>query len=269
MAMTLFIFGGFILIQENLYSWLKGWGSQVQIFAYLDNNLAPAQRQALLTGIRSYPEVESVRVVSQEQAWENFKKSMGSQSGLLEGLQAEILPSSLEVVLKMPYRNRASVGDVAKRLRGLSGISDVEYPEEWLEKLSLVVLGIQWVKWILGGFLFIATLLIVGNTVRLAILARKDEIEIMQLVGASGGLIRAPFVVEGMIQGIVGASFSLLLLWLVFLFLSVQLPNFLGIFGVREQVHFLSARGVAVLLLLGWLLGTFGSLFSLRRFFNA
>lgn len=269
MAMTLFIFGGFLLIQDNLQSLLKGWGNQIQIFAYLDNSLASPDRQKLLAAIRSYPEVESVRFVSREEAWEKFKKSMGSQSGLLEGLQAEILPSSFEIVLKMPYRSHTSIGDVVKRLRGLGGIGDVEYPEEWLEKLSLIVLGVQWAKWILGGFLFVATLLIIGNTVKLAILARKDEIEIMQLVGASAGLIQAPFVVEGMIQGIVGASISLLLLWLLFLLLSTQLPSFLGIFAVRDQIHFLNAQGSVLLLVLGWLLGACGSLFSLKRFLKA
>jgi cell division transport system permease protein len=266
MAMTLFIFGGFLLIQDNLHTLLKGWGSQIQIFAYLNQGLAAAELQKLTATVRSYPEVESVRFVSREQAWESFKKSMGSQSGLLEGLQAEILPPSLEIVLKVPYRERAPAGDVAKRLRGLAGISQVEYPEEWVEKLGVLVLGVQWAKWIFGGFLFAATLLIVGNTVKLAILARKDEIEIMQLVGAPEGLIQAPFVVEGMIQGIAGASLSLLLLWLLFLFLGTQLPNFLGIFAVRDQVHFLDVQGMGLMLSLGWLLGACGSLFSLRRF---
>jgi cell division transport system permease protein len=269
MAMTLFIFGGFLLVQVNLQSMLKGWGSQIQIFAYLDNQLPARDRDTLLTSIRAYPEVESVRFVSREQAWESFKKSMGSQSSLLEGLQPDILPSSLEIVLKMPYRNRDSVSDVAKRLRGLGGINEVEYPEAWLERFSLIILGVQWVQWIFGGFLFVATLLIVGNTVKLAILGRKDEIEIMQLVGASPGLIQAPFVIEGMIQGIMGASFALLLLWLLFMFLSAQLPSFLGVSLFYDRVHFLNGRGMALLLLLGWLLGTCGSFLSLRKFFRA
>jgi cell division transport system permease protein len=266
MAMTLFIFGGFLLVQDNLHTLLKGWGSQIQIFAYLNPSVTSAELQKLTATVRSYPEVESVRFVSREQAWESFKKSMGSQSGLLEGLQAEILPPSLEITLKMPYRERAPAGDVAQRLRGLAGISQVEYPEEWVERLGVLVLGVQWAKWIFGGFLFAATLLIVGNTVKLAILARRDEIEIMQLVGAPEGLIQAPFVVEGMIQGIAGAALSLLLLWLLFLFLGAQLPNFLGIFAVRDQVHFLDVQGVGLMLALGWLLGACGSLFSLRRF---
>lgn len=266
MAMTLFIFGGFLLIQENLHALLKGWGSQIQIFAYLENSPSPSDFKPLLERIRSYPEVESVRFVSKAEAWENFKKALGAQSGVLDGLQADILPSSLEIGLKRPHRQRSSLESVAQRLRGVRGISEVEYPEEWTEKLSLLVLGVQWAKWVLGGFLFIATLLIVGSTVKLAILARKDEIEIMQLVGAPEALIKTPFVIEGMIQGIVGASLSLLFLWLLFLFLSVQLPSSFGILVARDQFYFLDSGGISLLLFLGWIMGAGGSLLSLRRF---
>ncbi len=265
MAMTLFIFGGFLLIQENLHGMLRGWGSQIQIFAYLENNVSQADLQSLLEYIRSYPEVESVRFVSKGEAWKNFKKTLGTQSGILDGLPPDILPSSLEIAFKNPHRQRASVASLSQRIRGTKGISEVEYPGEWIEKLSLLVLGVQWAKWILGGFLFVATLLIVGSTVKLAILARKDEIEIMQLVGAPAGLIKAPFVLEGMVQGIVGASLSLLFLWLLFLFLRYHLPS-LGIFPSRDQLQFLDSGGISLLIFLGWILGASGSLFSLRRF---
>lgn len=266
MAMTLFIFGGFLLIQENLHGMLRGWGSQIQIFAYLENNIPQADLQSVLEQIRSYPEVESVRLVSKGEAWESFRKTLGTQSGILDGLPPDILPSSLEIALKRPHRHRASVASVSQRIRGIKGIGEVEYPEEWIEKLGLLILGVQWAKWILGGFLFIATLLIVGSTVKLAILARKDEIEIMQLVGAPAALIKAPFVLEGMIQGIVGASLSLLSLWLLFLFLQYYLPSSLGIFPSSDQLQFLDSGAISLLVFLGWMLGAGGSLFSLRRF---
>jgi cell division transport system permease protein len=266
MGMALFIFGGFVLIQENLHGLLRGWGSQIQIFAYLQNGISTQEVNLLLARVRSYPEVENVRYVSKGEAWEHFRKALGAQSGVLEGLPTDILPSSLEISLKRSHRNRAAVAGVAQRLSGEKGVGEVEYPDDWMEKLSILVLGVQWAKWVLGGFLFIATLFIVGSTVKLAILARKDEIEIMQLVGAPQGLIKAPFVVEGMIQGILGASFSVLFLWILFFFLSSQLPSSFGIFVSRDQLHFLGLRGILLLLFLGWTMGAGGSLFSLRRF---
>ena len=266
MAKTLFIFGGFLLIQENIYGLLKGWGSQIQIFAYLEGDPSPADIKRLVERVGSYPEVESVRFVSKGQAWENFKKTLGTQSGILEGLQADLLPASLEIALKKSHRQRASLGGVAERLRGVDGVIEVEYPEEWMEKLSLLLFGFEWAKWILGGFLFIASLLIVGNTVKLAIFARKDEIEIMQLVGAPRGLIAASFVIEGMVQGIVAGSASLLFLWLLFVSLGARLPSSFGIFAGQDQFHFIDSGGISLLLLLGWAMGAGGSLISLKRF---
>lgn len=269
MAITLFIFGGFLLLQENFQSLLKGWGSQIQIFAYLEDSRKPEDLKPLLVEVRSYPEVENVRLVSKAEAWKNFKEALGAQSGILEGLSADILPASLEISLRKPHRDRASVHAVTARLRAAQGISEVEYPEEWIEKLSLLMLGVEWAKWVLGGFLFIATLLIVGSTMRLAILARRDEIEIMQMAGASAGLIKAPFVLEGMIQGLTGAALSLVFLWLLFLFLlHAELPASLGILIPRDQFQFLDSEGIAFLLLVGWAMGAGGSLFSLRSFFT-
>jgi cell division transport system permease protein len=248
---------------------LKGWSSQLQIFAYLEEGLGDSEIESVQKQVRSYPEVEGVRYVSKDKAWESFKNDLGAQSGVLEGLDRKILPSSLEIAVKKSYRQRASVADLAGRLKEVKGIREVEYPEVWMEKLSLLLLGVQWTKWIFGGFLFMASLLIVGSTVKLAIMARRDEIEIMQLVGATNRMIKAPFVIEGMIQGLLGASFSLLLLWLLFLFLSVRIPPSLGILIPGDQLRFLDFWQSSFLLLLGWLLGAVGSFFSLRRFLGA
>src|SRR3989338_3207466 len=100
MALTLAIFGGFVLVQQNLQGLLRGWGNQIEVFAYLRDGLSSTELQSILSQARSLPEVEEVRHVSKKEAWENFKKGLGAQSGVLEGLTAEILPSSLDVRLK-------------------------------------------------------------------------------------------------------------------------------------------------------------------------
>ncbi len=268
MTVTLIIFGGFLIVQENLHELLRGWRNEIQIFAYLEPDSDPARVKMLLNQVRSFPEVESARFVSNAEAWENFKKALGAQSDILEGLQQNVLPSSLEIALRRSALDQASSALVVQRLRSMKGISDVDYPQEWADKLSLLLLGVQWAKWLLGGFLFITTLLIVGSTVRLAILAREEEIEIMQWVGAPRGLIQAPFVVEGMIQGLVGAALSVLFLWALFLFVRDQLPSSFESFVPRQRLQFLNSQGIALLLFLGWAMGAGGSRLSLRRFFK-
>jgi len=129
------------------------------------------------------------------------------------------------------------------------------------------VLGIEWAKWIFGGVLFMATYFIIASTVKLGMLARQDEIEILQLVGASEDLIQAPFVLEGVIQGVVGATISLALLWVTYqILLRSELPSLGGFLTPLGQIQFLDLTSMGLLLAIGWLLGAAGSLFSLRRF---
>jgi cell division transport system permease protein len=266
MAMTLFVFGAFLLLQENLERLLTGWGNQIQIQAYLKSGFATAETQALHNRIKAFPEVEGVRFISRDQAWSEFRTALGAQAGVLEGLPADVLPASFEIAIKPEFRDAPLVEELAQRLRKQEGIATVEYPQEWVDRLSLVILAVQWAKWLFGGVLFLATFFIVGSTVRLAILARRDEIEIMQLVGASEELIQAPFVLEGMLQGVAGAVFSVLALWGLFVFFRGQMPASLNLFGPVNQLQFLQVNSILVILLIGWLLGATGSLFSLRRF---
>ncbi len=265
-AMTLFVFGGFMLLEANLQHLLKGWGDQIQITAYLNNGLAPDEVQGLVRRVAAMAEVERVRHVSQEQAWRDFQTALGAQSGLLEGLPREVLPASLEISLKPAFRDGPMVDELAQRLKKAPQIASVEFPQEWVERLALAVLAVEWIKWIFGGVLFMATFFIVGSTVKLAILARKDEVEIMQLVGASENLIQAPFVIEGMIQGLAGGALSLAGLWIVYLLLRSEVPALGGFLAPLGEPQFLDVKGMVLLLITGWLLGGAGSLISLRRF---
>jgi cell division transport system permease protein len=266
MAISLFVFGVFLLVQENLQRMLNGWGDQIQINTYLDNNVGSDQVEAIMDRIRAIPEVEGLRHISKEQAWNDFQTALGAQSAVLEGLPDDVLPASFEVTVKPAYRDPGQVEDLADRLGKINGIAAVEYPQQWVDRLNVIVLAVQWTKWALGGILFIATFFIVGSTVRLALLARKDEIEIMQFVGASEELIRAPFVVEGMLQGTIGAGLSLLGLWLFYLLLEQYLIGQLALFGPKMQLLFLDPASIAIIIVIGLLLGGFGSLFSLGRF---
>jgi cell division transport system permease protein len=266
MGMSLFVFGAFMILQENLQHFLTGLGDQIQINAYLQKGLDASETHRLLSRIRTFPEVERARHVSQEQAWRDFSAALGAQSNLLDGLPPDILPPSFEILIKPAYRDGPLIEDLANRLKKEPRVTTVEYPQQWVDRLSLVVLAVQWTKWLLGGVLFMAAFFIVGSTVKLAILARKDEIEIMQLVGASEELIQAPFVLEGMIQGVAAGALSVACLWFLFRFLDRQVTASAGLFGLPAQLQFLGLESIALLVAVGWALGAAGSLFALRRF---
>ena len=266
MAATLSVFGGFLIIQGNVGRLVKGWSDEVQVFAYLKDGVDAAAAQTMRARVAAYPEVKAANHVSRERAWDEFKKTLGSQSGILEGLNPDVLPASLDIELRSAYRSRDAVLRVVQRLASLDGVQEVEYPESWLEKIRLLLIGIEWLKWVLGGFLFLVAFLIVGSTIKLAIMARQDEIEIMQLVGAADGLIKAPFIIEGMIQGLAGAGLALASLQVSFSLLSAQLLAPFGALVAGEQLVFLDTRQCVLLVLMGWLLGTGGSLLSVKRF---
>ena len=266
MAMTLFIFGSFMLLETNLQSLLKGWGDQIQLNAYLERGLGDSETESLLNRVRALPEVLRVRHITQEQAWRDFHAALGAQSNVLDGLPADVLPSSLEIAVRPAFRDTPLVERLAARLKQEKGITLVEYPRDWIDRLSLLVLAVEWVKWILAGGLFAITFFIVGSTVKLAILARRDEIEIMQLVGSSRTMIQAPFVLEGMVLGLVGGALAVAGLWGAFELARQKFSLSGGMWGAPNQWQFLDINGMALILLLGWFLGSAGSLFSLRSF---
>lgn len=269
MAMTLFVFGAFMLLQENLEASLKGWGDQLQINAYLGKDLSEAEIQSLQERVRLYPEVARVRHISQEQAWRDFQAALGAQSSVLEGLPRDVLPASFEIAVRPNFRDGPLVEALAVRLKEEKGIASVEYAQDWVERISLVVLAVQWAKWIFGGVLFLTTYFIVSSTVKLAILARKEEIEIMQMVGASREMIEAPFVMEGLIQGTTGGALSIGGLWLAFQIMRNQVPASFSVFGFTNSPQFLGFQSVALIIAIGCVLGAAGSLFSLRRFLRS
>lgn len=265
MALTLFVFGAFMMLQANLEQLLMAWGDQIHITAYLARVLEPTELEGLLKRVENLPEVERVRYTSQAQAWNDFQSALGAQSGLLEGLPHDVLPASIEITIKRGQRDSLTLEQVAQRLRGEKAIASVEYPQQWVERLGLTVLAIAWGKWIVGGVFFLATFFIVGSTVKLALFARRGEVEIMQLVGASETLIQAPFVLEGMLQGMVGAALALAALWGGYALLREQIEGFAGALWSVGHVQFLDLEGAVFLVATGWILGAIGSLVSLRR----
>jgi cell division transport system permease protein len=266
MAMTLFIFGAAMLVEINLQGLLKGWGDNIHINAYLESGLGDGDAEGLVNRVRALPEVLRVRYISQDQAWRDFSATLGAQSGVLDGLPRDVLPASLEISVKPGFRDAPLMEGLAARLKQEKGIRLVEYPRDWIDRLSLLVLAVAWLKWIFAGVMFIITFFIVSSAVKLAILARTDEIEIMQLVGASRTMIQAPFVLEGMTQGLVAGALAVVALWGAFEAARGEFSSSSALWGMSNRWMFLGLDGILIIVLLGWMLGSAGSFFSVRRF---
>jgi cell division protein FtsX len=116
MAMTLFVFGAFMVLQSNLETLLNGWGEQIQINAYLDKDISRDASQVLAQRLQTYPEVQRTRLISQEQAWKEFRSALGSQAGILDGLPPDVLPASVEIAVKAEFRALGLAGQVRQSL---------------------------------------------------------------------------------------------------------------------------------------------------------
>ena len=266
MAMTLFIFGAVMLVEINLQALLKGWGDNIHLNAYLESGFDDGEAEDLVNRVRALPEVLRVRYISRDQAWQDFSAALGAQSGVLEGLPRDVLPSSLEIAVRPGFRDAPLVEKLAERLKQEKGVRLVEYPRDWIDRLGLLVLAVAWLKWLVAGVMFIITFFIVGGAVQLAVLSRTDEIEIMQLVGASRAMIQAPFVLEGMTQGLVGGMLAVLGLWGAFEAARAEFAYSSALWGAPNRWLFLDINGILIIVLFGWMLGSAGSFFSLRRF---
>jgi cell division transport system permease protein len=264
-AVALTILAFFAIVVLNVQKLTRHWSEDVQVVAFIDT--APEERllRQWIADIRGLPEVEKVEFVSSIEALKRFKKRLADDADLLEGVDLDILPASLEITLNEDSRNRVAVSTLVSRLRQNTGLSDLRYGQEWLERFEAFVSLLRLAGAILGGFLLFAALFIVANTIKLTLYARRDELEIMALVGATPMFIKSPFLLEGALQGALGGGLAVAGAYALFqLFLRQGLDSLLLASGV-ERVTFLPMSWQLLLIAAGVLLGLTGSLLSLRK----
>ncbi len=263
-ALALFIGASFVLGLFAARALLTSWGAQASVTLYLDKETTDAQAHALLQKIVAQAPDLEVAYVDRELALRRLRTELGDLSGALDGLSQNPLPPSLEVVPRTALPP-SGVRLLAAQLGQLPGVAEVDYGREWLDKLEALARGLR----VFGaGALFTvlgAALLVVANTIRLAVYARRDEIEIMKLVGATDGYVRAPFLLEGALQGLIGAALALgavvaVQKWL----LPGATQAFAFAAGIRAP-NLVPAHGAA-LLGIGAVVGLFGSWLAVARF---
>ena len=262
-GLCLLLVGAFALLVANMERLLDRFGEDIRVSAYLSEDLDAAGQAELLLRVSTAPGVESVELVTKEQALARFRESQAERAALLDGLEENPLPASLEIALAPEQRNAAGLEVLGEALDGLPGIAELGYGHEWIEGYQQAVELIEGVAFAIGGVLGLATLVIVANTIRLSIYARREEIEIVQLVGGSRSFMATPFLLEGAAQGIAGGVLGLVLLYAVY---QLLLPGLSGglelLLGYAEPV-FLGFEAATWLVAAGALLGVTGSALAL------
>jgi cell division transport system permease protein len=264
-AVALFVLGAFLVLTSNLGRLGSEWSRAAEMSVYLDDDATAEARSTVERFIAPGQIVVGYTFVSKADALLRFKQTFADLAPAAETLEANPMPASYEVRLQAAAGAQAQVEQLASRLRETPGVVDVRYDRQWLDRLLAAVSVLQGVGLGLGAFLTVAAALTVANVVRLALYARRDEIEIMRLVGAPPEYIRGPFVMEGVLQGGIGAIAALAALAAVFL--TVRARYLVPLAGAvnLSSVRFLPLELCLVLLLGGTLVGCFGGLIASKE----
>jgi len=203
-SISLAILGAFGLAWVELDSRVADTARSLTLSAYLHRDVDEALATVAASDIAAWPEVADARFLSSEAAMNAFRLQLGPDAVLVEGLPADVIPPSYEVQPATGRRTSRDARVLAERLAGRDEVAEVRWGAERFQRLEFVRRAASVAFGVLGAALVLATISIIANTIRLTVLARKEELEVLALVGATGTFIRAPFLVEGLLQGLAG-----------------------------------------------------------------
>ena len=251
-AFSLFAFGLFGLVAINIKAALLEIEDRVEIRAFLADGARDAQVLELMQGISKLPQVADVGYVSPDSALQRARAELEEFRDVMEGA---MLPASVELRLKEGARDPESMQMISRRLQTYPVVEEVRYGREWVEKLYRIrnIAGIA--GSVLGSVFALVAVIIIGSTIRLAILARTKEIEIMRLVGATNTFVRLPYLIDGALKGLAGGAIAAVLSWAAVQLVSMKLMG----------AQFFSAQQVVLGIAAGGLLGLVGSWVSVGR----
>ena len=254
-AFSLFVLGLFGLVVVNLQAALRGVEERVEIVAYiLPGTPAEATAQAL-QDIQAFPEVQAANYVSEDEALSRARSELVELRDIMEELERNPLPASIELKLKPGFRDADHVSLVAERIQGFGFVDDVRFGRDWVENVDRLRGLAAAVGIVVGAAFAVVAIIIIGTTIRMAVLQRSREIAIMRLVGATDGFIRRPFLLQGAIKGLLGGVVAIGLSFVAYLLINRYLLK--SAFFTNEQALAIVAFGA--------LIGLLGSATSVGR----
>ncbi len=263
-ALSILIAAAFALFFINAGDVLNIWQKGIRMMVYLKPDTSDAGRLDTKYRLQSIAGVQETRFISKEEAMQKLKQQMVHYSALLDNLKENPLPDAFEVTVKPMARNSTELSFLAERIGALSTVEEVEYGQQWIQRFSNIINLFRLAGYGIGTLFFMATVFIVANTIRLVLYSRRDEIEIMRLVGATDRFIKIPFYLQGMIQGGLGTLVGLLVLLAGYYSLTAHFNQ-----SVSSQLivlRFFSLGYCAAIICGGVLVGWLGCFVSLKQF---
>ena len=266
-ALSVFIVSALALFFLNANNIMNNWKKGVKIMAYLESDLADESIQEIRRKIIEIYGVLDVRFISKDEALKYLKNRMERQSSLFDNLNENPLPDAFEVRMIPLSQTWDRIELLASEIEMISKVEEVEYGQRWLGRFSNIFKLFKLLGYAMRALFFMAAVLIVANTIRLVFYSRQEEIEIIRIVGASDGFIKAPFYIEGLIYGAVGGVIGLASLYIIFCFISSNVgQNFTAEFFI---IDFLSIKMLCEIILCSMIVGWFGCFISLKHILKA
>ncbi len=263
-TLSVLIFAFFYLVYTNMLKWGDRLGDDLSLIVYLEEEPGPELQQQYIKKITTFDEVEKITFISRADAYQRFGKQLGQNQDVLDDLPGDFLPPSIEVIPLKSLRNLNQVKFFSAYLAKLPGVLKVQYGHEWIEKFYYFTKLLSIVMLLSGTLLIMTTIFMVAYTIRLTILNRQAELELLKLVGATNNYIRVPFLLEGLLQGILGSTLGIASLYLLFQWIKLHFsgPGFLNMFQFSffPPVISITIIGVSILLC------TLGSFSTMQKF---
>jgi cell division transport system permease protein len=264
MAAGLLLLAGYLLVVDNMRGALDRFGRELRLVAFLsDAAAARNEAEEVSVALRGIDGIAGAAYVSKDRALARLREDLGAEAGILDAMPRNPLPASFEIDVDPRFRKPASLRGLAARVRAIPGVEEVRFGEDWAQSYARLLQALEWIGVGFGGFLLLALGAIVAGTVRLAVHARADEIEIQRLVGAGGLFVRLPFYLEGALQGAVAAVVALVALFALYRLGLPIVREPLGFLLGRAEVAFFGPMELAAIVGTAVLLGFGGAVLSL------
>jgi cell division transport system permease protein len=262
-ALALIVLGALLIVTWNAEQLIARWTAAAEFSVYLRDDATSEQRSAIEVAIDQSGLAVGRAFVSKAEALTRFRREFAELAELTSGFDENPFPASIEVRVR-PGADHDNAEDVVKRLMAMPGVADARYDRDWLARLGSGLGTIRAAGFALALLMAVAAAVTVATVVRLGLRARRDELEIMQLVGAPLAFIRGPFVAEGFLQGGIGALLAVALLWVGFLVTMTWWGSDLNSLLDGQSVQFLPIRLCFYLILGGMVVGSAGGLVAAR-----
>ncbi len=262
------VLGIFFLLFVNLDILFSSWDKHIQLIVYLDDKISNPNKKKIELLFNSNDKIDSIFFVSRDQAWESFRGKFSSKSNFVTSLNFNPLPDSYTLRFASGPDRLKNIRDFSEKIKNENGVESVEYGEKWISRFEQFMIFLRGFILVFGVVLFSGMILIISNTIKLSIYSRKDEIDLMTLLGATHQYIKVPLLLEGILQGVSGSLLALVSVKLIHLYIVFWFQGSLESVFRGLEFQYLTKPIIFSVISTGIIVGVLGSSISANQFLH-